>query len=237
MQSSRLLTHFIRLNIRLHGTKVLITSNMQLKINIIMKHHETADNFFDNVDYVSIISTVKGIFTSDGSMNTLLDYERVLDESDLYAFRNWDLGELVQGPNVRRYTVSCVFMWPYNLMPDPKGAKRLVSIGCKVKFAKSKIEVPVEVTDYEDYQPGTRYPKMAPRKVWFVYIEVPKELLDDIKEGSIDLAGDTIDLQEIDDAYDKDLEKDDNLDDGQNSQALPADAGMMAPPQAAPPPV
>ena len=95
----------------------------------------------------------------------------------------------------------------------------------------------VEVTDYEDYQPGTRYPKMAPRKVWFVYIEVPKELLDDIKEGSIDLAGDTIDLQEIDDAYDKDLEKDDNLDDGQNGQALPADAGMMAPPQAAPPPV
>jgi len=54
--------------------------------------HPTADNFFDSVDYVSIIDTVKGIFTSDGSMNTLLDYERVLDEADLYAFKNWDLG-------------------------------------------------------------------------------------------------------------------------------------------------
>ena len=40
---------------------------------------QTADKFFQDVDYVSIIDTVKGIMTSDGSMATLLDYERVLD--------------------------------------------------------------------------------------------------------------------------------------------------------------
>jgi len=183
-------------------------------INILMKHEQTADKFFDNVNFVSIIDTVKGIFTSDGSMNTLLDFERVLDESDLYAYRNWDLGELVQGPDVRRYSVSCVFMWPYDLMPNPKGARRLTNIGCKVKFAKSKIKVPMEVKNYEDYVPGTRYPKMEERKIWFVYIEVPKDLLDDIKEGSIDLAGQTIDLEDIDNAYDKDLEK--TTDDAEN---------------------
>ena len=179
-----------------------------------MKHEQTADKFFDNVNFVSIIDTVKGIFTSDGSMNTLLDFERVLDESDLYAYRNWDLGELVQGPDVRRYSVSCVFMWPYDLMPNPKGARRLTNIGCKVKFAKSKIKVPMEIKNYEDYVPGTRYPKMEERKIWFVYIEIPKDLLDDIKEGSIDLAGQTIDLEDIDNAYDKDLEK--TTDDAEN---------------------
>jgi hypothetical protein len=194
--------------------------------------HEAADNFFDNVDYVSIIDTVKGIFTSDGSMNTLLDFERVLDESDLYAYRNWELGELVQGPVVKRYSVNCVFMWPYKLMPNPKGARRLVAIGCKVKFAKSKIEVPVEVKDYEDFVPGGRYPKMAPKRVWFVYIEIPKELLDDIKEGSIDLAGQTIDLEELDNSYDDDLDKDD----GQEEEGQePGGAGMGAMPPGAPP--
>jgi len=192
--------------------------------------HETADNFFDNVDYVSIVDTVKGIFTSDGSMSTLLDFERVLDESDLYAFRNWELGELVQGPNVKRYTVSSIFMWPYKLMPDPNGAKRLVSIGCKVKFAKSEIEVPVEVKDYEDYVAGTRYPKMAPKKVWFVYIEIPKDLLDDIKEGSIDLAGQTIDLEELDDSYDDDLDQNSTTDQEEQEE----DAGMGGMPPAAP---
>jgi hypothetical protein len=190
--------------------------------------HETADNFFDNVDFTSIIDTVKGIFTSDGSMNTLLDFERVLDESDLYAYRNWELGELVQGPMVKRYSVNCIFMWPYNLMPNPKGARRLVAIGCKVKFAKSKIEVPVEVKDYEDFVPGGRYPKMAPKKVWFVYIEIPKELLDDIKEGSIDLAGQTIDLEELDNSYDEDLDKDD----GQDTEENQAATDTMAEPQA-----
>ena len=195
--------------------------------------HDTADNFFDNVDYVSIIDTVKGIFTSDGSMNTLLDFERVLDESDLYAYRNWELGELVQGPVIKKYSVNCIFMWPYDLMPNPKGARRLVAIGCKVKFAKSKIEVPVEVKDYEDYVPGSRYPKMAPKKVWFVYIEIPKELLDDIKEGSIDLAGQTIDLEELDNSYDEDLDKDDGKDTEEQGQEA-GGAGMGAMPPVAP---
>lgn len=124
-------------------------------------------------------------------------------------------------------------MWPYNLMPNPKGARRLVAIGCTVKFAKSKIEVPVEVKDYEDYVAGTRYPKMAPKKVWFVYIEIPKDLLDDIKEGSIDLAGQTIDLEELDDSYDEDLDKDNGQDEEQNQQQ-PVDMGMGGMPPGAP---
>ena len=197
-----------------------------------MNHHETADNFFNDIDYVSIVSTVKGIFTSDGSMNTLLDFERVLDEADLYAFRNWELGELVQGPDVRRYSVACVFMWPYKLMPNPKGARRLVSIGCKVKFAKSEVKVPVEIKDYDDYVPGTRYPKMKEKAVWFVYIEIPKSLLDDIKEGTIDLAGQNIDLEELDDSYDDDLDKNET----EEQQAESPDMAMGAPAPAAMPP-
>lgn len=184
--------------------------------------HKTADNFFDNIDYVSIVDTIKGIFTSDGSMNTLLDFERVLDEADLYAYRNWDLGELVQGPIVKRYTVQCTFMWPYKLMPDPRAIKRLTIIGCDVQYAKSEIKVPVEIENYDDYIPGTRYPKSKKRKIWFVSITIPKDLMDDIKEGSIDLAEQTIDLEDIETAYDEDLDKDDNQDQSQQSQ----DAGL-----------
>jgi len=199
---------------------------------------KTADDFFNSIDYVSIIDTVKGIYTSDGSMSTLLDFERVLDEADLYAFKNWELGELVQGPIVKRYTVTCVFMWPYKLMPDPRGAKRLLAVGCKIKFATTKIKVPVEIENYDDYIGGTRYPKSKEREVWLVSIEIPVELMDDIKEGSIDLAEQSIDLDEIDDAYDNDLDKDDgdgtdeeSPQDEMNSMQPMADpnAGMSAP--------
>ena len=169
---------------------------------------KVADKFFNDIDYVSIVSTIKGIFTSDGSMNTLLDFERVLDDADLYAFRNWELGELVDGPRVKRYSVTCTFMWPYKLMPDPKGIKRLTVIGCDVQFKRSELEVPVEVDNYEDFIPGTRYPKSKKRKIWFVSITIPKQLMDEIKEGSIDLAEQTIDLEDLDKAYDDDLDQD-----------------------------
>jgi hypothetical protein len=191
---------------------------------------KTADKFFDDVDYVSIISTVKGIFTSDGSMAVLLDYERVLDEADMYAFRNWELGELVQGPVVKRYSVGCMFMWPYKLMPDPRACKRLVNLGCSIKWKKTKIRVPVEVDDYDDFQPGSRYPKMKEKAIWLVYIEMPKEIMDDIREGSIDLAGQNIDLNDLDDAYDDDMDSEDSNgteDGGQNEQQEPGMAGNI----------
>ena len=189
--------------------------------------HKTADRFFDNIDYVSIVDTVKGIFTSDGSMNTLLDFERVIDDADIYAFKNWELGELVQGPIVKRYTVQCTFMWPYKLMPDPRAIKRLLTIGCDVQYAKSEIEVPIEIENYDDYVPGTRYPKSKKRKIWFVSITIPKHLMDEIKEGSIDLAEQTIDLEDIESAYDEDLDKDDNQDQNQQGQDLAASMGGL----------
>ena len=189
--------------------------------------HNSADNFFDDIDFVSVVNNIKGIMTSDGTMSTLLDFERVLDEADLYAFQNWELGELVQGPDSGRYTVSCVFMWPYKLMPDPSGAKRLANIGCNVSFKKSKIKVPIEVKNYDDYVAGTRYPKGIEKKVWLVLVEMPKDLMNEIKEGSIDLADQTIDLDDIETAYEDDLDKENT-----QQEDTAQDQGM-APDQAA----
>ncbi len=183
-----------------------------------------ADRFFNDIDFVSIVDTIKNVYMSDGSMSTLLDYERVLDEADVYAFKNWKHGELVQGPNVGRYACKCVFMWPYKLMPDPRAALRLINIGCRVTFGKGEVEVPVEVKDYDDFNPGTRYPKMHKRKVWFVEVVVPVDLMDDIKEGTIDLADQTIDLSEIDDAYNEDL---DNIEQTEAQQGADAGIGEM----------
>ena len=169
--------------------------------------NKAANAFFKDIDFISIVDTIKNIYMSDGAMNTLLDFERVLDEADVYAFRNWINGELVQGPEIGRYSCTCTFMWPYALMPDPTATIRLANVGCNVKMLKSQLEVPIAVTSYEDFQSGSRYPKMKERQVWFMQIEIPFELMDDIKEGSIDLADQTIDLSEIEDAYDSDLEQ------------------------------
>ena len=164
--------------------------------------------FLDSPQWEEIVQNVKGIMTSDGTMSTLLDFERVLSEADIYAYKNWELGELVDGPIIRRYEVICTFMWPTGIMPDPRGAKRLLPLGCTVKFKKTTLKVPVKIKDPSDFKPGTHYPKLIDRKVWLVNIIMPKALMNDIREGSVDLAGQTIDLEDLDDAYAKDYDTD-----------------------------
>ena len=187
---------------------------------------KTADDFFNSVDFPSIIDTIKGIYSSDGVMSTLLDFERVLDEADLYAYQNWELGELVSGPNVRRYDVSCIFMYPQKLMPNPRGAKRLLTVGCDIKFKKTKLKVPVKIDGPGDYKPGTHYPKMVERDVWLVFIQMPKELMNDIREGSIDLAGQTINLEDLDNAYDDNIDEEGTETEERQEGQAPADMTM-----------
>jgi hypothetical protein len=193
------------------------------------------DDFFNDIDYPNIVDNIKGIFTSDSSINALLDFERVLDDSDLYAYKNWLNGEIVDGPIIKKYSVACILMYPEKLMPDPRGGKRLLHLGCTIHFKKTEIEVPVKIETPDDFKSGTHYPKMVKKPVWLVRIEIPKEIMNDIREGSIDLQGQTLDLEELDDAYEEDLDKEgsENNEDqsAQGSGMLPApDMGAGAPP-------
>lgn len=141
------------------------------------KKNLPADEFFNDIGFENIVQNIKDIYTSDGSINVLLDFERVLDDADLYAYKNWIQGELVDGPEIKRYTVGCTFMYPKKLMPDPRGGKRLLRIGCEVRFKQATVKVPIEIKDMNDYKAGTHYPKMTEKQVWLVNIVMPKDLM------------------------------------------------------------
>jgi len=170
------------------------------------------DIFSKESDYWGIFKNTKDIYMSDGSISTLLDFERVLDELDLYAFQNWSLGELVEGPTLNRYSTGCIFMWPHNLMPDPRGGKRLLPFGCTVAYKKSTIKTPIEIKTEDDFITGTKYPKMTKKNIWLVEIVIPKELMQDISSGSVEIEGSVIDLEDLDLAYAEDIEQDASFD-------------------------
>ena len=163
--------------------------------------------FKSHEDYWQVADNIKRIYMSDGSLATLLDFERVLDELDLYAFRNWDRGELVAGPNVGRYRVSATFMWPEKLMPDPRGGRRLLPFDCQVEYRKIMMKIPVRINDPSDYRPGTKKARIIERPVWLVEITIPKALMSDIRTGSVELEDEEIDLKDLDQAYEKDLDQ------------------------------
>ena len=93
--------------------------------------------FKNHEDYWQVADNIRDIYMSDGSLTTLLDFERVLDEMDIYAFKNWEIGELVAGPDIGKYTVGVTFMWPEKMMPDPRGGKRLLPFDAR-SHTKSK---------------------------------------------------------------------------------------------------
>jgi hypothetical protein len=172
-----------------------------------MSNQKTIDQaiFKDGSDYWQVAENIRDIYLSEGSLLTLLDFERVLDELDMYAFKNWVIGELVSGPALSRYTVTCIFMWPEKLMPDPRGARRLLPFDCTVRYKKTTMKVPMKISDPSDYRGGTHKAKIVEKKVWLVEITMPKDLMNDIRTGSVELEDQEIDLADLDDAYEQDL--------------------------------
>lgn len=150
-----------------------------------------------------VIENTKEIYMTDSSLDSLLDFERVLDELDLYVFKNWKDGELVEGPIYEKYFVTCTFMWPRSMMPDPRGGERLLSYDCEVYYTKDILEYPVEIKDPSDYEPGTKMSKMAQKDIWLVTIVMPKKLMQEIKQGSLELESETLDLEDIEQAYEE----------------------------------
>ena len=175
--------------------------------------------FKNHEDYWQVSENIRDIYMSEGSLTTLLDFERVLDEVDIYAFKNWELGELVAGPDIGKYRVTCTFMWPEKLMPDPRGGRRLLPFDCEVSYMKKDIKIPVKITDPSDYRSGTKKAKLITRQVWLVEIVMPKALMNDIRTGSIEMEDQDIDLDDLDQAYEQDLDKDATQNDAQAENA------------------
>src|SRR5210317_2153711 len=134
-------------------------------------------------DIVKIIENVKGIYDSNNTVRILKDFERVLDELDMYVYENWENGELVEGPIDERHVAKCSFMWPLKEMPNPVAGQRLLDYGCKVTYKKDFLVRPREIKTQDDYRPGTRKGKLDQLPIWVVEIAMPKSLVHDMYKG------------------------------------------------------
>jgi len=145
-------------------------------------------------DIKDIITNIENIYGSNNSLSLLKDFERVIDELDVYVYENWLDGELVEGPKETRYFVECTFMWPEERMPEPKGGQRLLDYGCRVQFGQDQFAKVRKIKTPDDIRPGTRKGKIDTQEVWLVRITMPKKLMADINRGYRNL-----DVNKVDD--------------------------------------
>ena len=141
-------------------------------------------------DVLDIIKNVQSLYAVGPTLSILKDFERVIDELDVYVFQNWADGELLSGPVDSRHFVTCSFMWPEDKMPDPAGGKRLLDRGCKVTYKRDELLKPRKIKGPEDYRPGTVKGKIDAHPIWVVEIKMPKELIGNFKHGKDEIERD-----------------------------------------------
>jgi len=137
-------------------------------------------------DVLDVIKNIQTLYENNSSLAALKDFERVLDELDMYVYANWIDGEIAYGPKIDRHWITVGLMWPKDKMPDPSGGKRLLDIGCKVSFQSSHLVEPRSIKTPDDIRPGTKKGKIDRNEIWIVEIQMPKKVAFDIYKGYMD---------------------------------------------------
>jgi hypothetical protein len=143
-------------------------------------------------------SHLRKVSEGETLLDMLLEFESVLDEVDLYAYKNWIKGEILEGPDLGRHWITTKFMYMSEDMPDPAGAQRLLSRGIKVKYTRDELKYPKKIENWDDVDPDQSYnfetggfsswgglgsvgyvkPKVLTDNVWIVEIAMPRKYVD-----------------------------------------------------------
>lgn len=156
-------------------------------------------------------------------LDILLQMEDVLDTMDIYVFKNWLKGEVVEGPFVRRYWLNMTLLYKYDEMPDPRAALRLLKHGVRVDFEEARYEdlekekaQIAEEADTNGFMTANEKSneKKAEEddadnknKVWLVQISIPRRLVVQMAAAQHDFYDEEVDIDQVEDA------KDDGMDD------------------------
>tara|TARA_R110000868_G_scaffold183767_2_gene425109 strand:+ start:6247 stop:6786 length:540 start_codon:yes stop_codon:yes gene_type:complete len=160
---------------------------------------------------------IKRLSDSEDLIDIMMDVEDYLDGNNIYAFANWLHGELVGGPYIKKYWITVMFKWPYEKMPDPRAARRLLAQGTHVTFEKTYENESVKVLAPSDYQPGTKKPRLRRVPVWLVVIKIPRRFVQNLNQQVLDLYDHEVDIETIETAQPQELEQ--QLQQGQSAPA------------------
>lgn len=137
-------------------------------------------------------------------LEMLIQMEDVLDSLDIYVYKNWINGELIEGPIIRRHWVSMSLFYPYEKMPDPRASLRLLKHGVLVEFDRMHRAADETTNDAKSANDGT--PTAAKEdgepNDWMVKLTFPRRLLNQIAEADLDTYEDEVEVEDVEDAKD-----------------------------------
>lgn len=183
---------------------------------------------------------LKKLERSQTLVRVLVAFEDFLDGLDMYAFKNWFKGEVIEGPIIERYWVTVALKFDYRDMPDPSGAKRLFKSGARVKYLEAKQEVYQEEADpilgsqqtaNATQVAANKEAEPTHKKVWIVIIELPRRFVEDVIDADLEEFEEYLDVDDVSDARDDGLNdesefNDDNAESEEEEMELNQDADI-----------
>tara|TARA_Y100000361_G_scaffold124692_1_gene117916 strand:+ start:472 stop:1032 length:561 start_codon:yes stop_codon:yes gene_type:complete len=180
-----------------------------------------------------INDNVKKISETNTLLDMLLEFEGVVDSFDLYAYKNWDKGEIIGGPKLGRYFVEVALMYKHKDMPDPEGLLRLKENDCEAKMYKDTLVTSRRVKSIEDtevVQRGNtprRIAKKQDNPIWIVEIKMPRRYVDEFSREQVEAAEDSyVDMEAMASAQDQSLEQP-NINPDPNMATAPAEEPLI----------
>lgn len=155
-----------------------------------------------------IIYLIKNLSEQETALDMLLEIEKTMDIAGVFAYKNWEFGELVDGPHVDRYWITTTWMYPKKLMPDPEAGLRLLKYDCKIKYHEDTYTEVERVLGPENIEPDADQNKKAKSRnfpIWLVTISMPRRFVDDSYEGVFEISGEEINIEDIQAAWDDEV--------------------------------
>ena len=148
---------------------------------------------------------IKRVSETNTLLDMLLEFEKTLEDIDVYAYRNWDLGEVLEGPDMSRHYITVKLMYKLDEMPDPAGAQRLMQKDCLVKYRKDTLISPIKVKTFDDVETDIRADgsvrhraKTKSEPVWIVEVKMPRRYVDEFNSDVVEADQDSyVDTESI----------------------------------------
>lgn len=182
-------------------------------------------------------SAIQNLYDQDGLLDILLGVEKYFDDMDLYAYKNWIYGELVEGPMVSKYWVEVTFKYDHDTFPDPMGTRVLEQQGTKI-FIKRDFEVtPVAFPrNRNDMQAvGTQsgsvsLPKDERIPVILYKFQIPRRIINPESFDEYKLMASTFNKNDNMDNEEPDTQQDMSMDNEEDVQQMDQQMGMSGQP-------
>lgn len=123
----------------------------------------------------AVYRNTKNVDGDESILDVAMECAFFLEQIGALGYRNWDKGEIINGPHVSRFFSTITLMFSASALPDGTVLDRLKNMKCRVSH---ETDIYRRVITYREDNDTSNYKQeVVDHKVWNVTIKIPNRYL------------------------------------------------------------